>query len=321
MNNKFDDDVLVSVVIALYNEQKYIAESIESILLQTYRNIEILVCDDGSTDDSAKIVKSFSDNRLLYLYQENQGKSVALNNMISVAKGEYIIMQDADDVSFPDRIEKLLSLAIRENVDIVQSGYNLILDGKEIAAKGKILSVNECRALIEDYRIPEHDPTMFVRRTVALDIGFDPELRICQGIDFILRVGEKYQHIVTDLILYKYRIHAGSITKRNITRRNLFLKMVMDKTRVRRGLLPLTEEEFGARFSQSTSSDNNLSGHFVESTYYLSSKRYHVFAIKNAIAAFSYFGICSDVVKCWLYALTPPVVNRWGRKIVGRGKL
>lgn len=314
-------DVFVTVVIALYNEQNHIAESIRSVLLQTHRNIEVLVCDDGSTDNSAEVVKSFSDNRLIYIYQENQGKSVALNNMISIARGEYIVMQDADDVSFPDRIERLLSLAIEMDVDIVQSGYNLILDGKDVAPKGKTLSCDECRLLIDNFRIPEHDPTMFFRRAVALDISFDPELRICQGIDFILRAGEKYRHIVTDLILYKYRIHANSITKRDTTRRNLFLKMVMDKTRVRRGLLPLTEEEFKSEFAQSTSSDNNLGGHFVESTYYLSSRGYHIRAVKNAVSAFFYCGFCISVVKCWLYALTPSVINRWGRKILGRGKL
>jgi len=97
---------LVSVLIPVFNAEKYIRESVESILGQTYSNIEILVVNDGSSDGSYSILKEIKDERIILLNQENQGVAVALNRALNQAKGKYISRQDADDISFPNRIEK-----------------------------------------------------------------------------------------------------------------------------------------------------------------------------------------------------------------------
>lgn len=99
---------LVSIIIPAYNAEKYIARAIDSALQQTYKNIEIIVVDDGSTDNTAKIVKSYSESIILYRYQRNQGIGAPRNNGIAISKGEYVTFLDADDCYLPEKVEKLV---------------------------------------------------------------------------------------------------------------------------------------------------------------------------------------------------------------------
>lgn len=88
---------LISVIIPVYNREKYVSEAIESVLKQTYQFLDIIVIDDGSTDKSAEIIKSFG-SKIRYFYQENSGISSALNHGLKVAKGEFIAFLDSDDL-------------------------------------------------------------------------------------------------------------------------------------------------------------------------------------------------------------------------------
>ncbi|WP_254568467.1 glycosyltransferase family A protein [Oscillatoria sp. HE19RPO] len=97
---------LVSVVVPVYNVEAYIAETIQSILKQTYSNFEILIVNDGSTDRSIEIIQTFDDPRITLIHQENQGVSAARNRGIAQAKGEYIALIDGDDIWVPEKLEK-----------------------------------------------------------------------------------------------------------------------------------------------------------------------------------------------------------------------
>lgn len=96
----------VSIIIPAYNAEKYIARSLKSALDQTYKNIEIIVIDDGSIDKTAEIVKSFSDPRIRYLYQENKNVGAARNYGIKESRGKYITFLDADDEYLPEKVAK-----------------------------------------------------------------------------------------------------------------------------------------------------------------------------------------------------------------------
>jgi len=115
--NKVKSD-LITVIIPAYNAEKYISKTIESVLNQTYNNIEIIIIDDGSTDKTASIVKSY-ENKVKYIYQENSGVSSARNNGIALAKGNYIAFLDSDDYVLPKMYEKLLESATSNDADIV----------------------------------------------------------------------------------------------------------------------------------------------------------------------------------------------------------
>ena len=98
---------LVSVLFPVYNGAHYLEESIQSILNQTYYNFEIIIIDDGSTDDSSTIIQKFSDPRIRFYYnQTNQGLAETLNRAINLSKGDYLARQDQDDISLPKRFER-----------------------------------------------------------------------------------------------------------------------------------------------------------------------------------------------------------------------
>jgi glycosyltransferase involved in cell wall biosynthesis len=99
---------MVSVLLPVFNAEKFLRESIDSILGQTFRDFELLILNDGSTDGSDKIIKSYQDNRIRYFAHSNMGLSATLNKGLSLARGQFIARQDADDISHPERFEKQL---------------------------------------------------------------------------------------------------------------------------------------------------------------------------------------------------------------------
>lgn len=114
----------VSVIIPVYNAETYLKECLQSIVNQTYYNIEVLMIDDGSTDQSKKIMKHFQEKyHFRYIYQDNQGVSSARNTGLESAKGDYIMFVDADDKINPNYIKTYMEKAILTNADIVCGGY------------------------------------------------------------------------------------------------------------------------------------------------------------------------------------------------------
>ena len=125
---------LVSVIIPFYNEEQYIGDCLISLIKQTYKNIEIICVDDGSTDNGAMIVKAIqqSDSRISLIQQENMNAGTARNVGFSKAKGEYVLFLDSDDFFSPLMVERMLNKALSTNSDIVFcTGYGLNVITKE----------------------------------------------------------------------------------------------------------------------------------------------------------------------------------------------
>lgn len=125
--------MLISVVIPVYNKENYIANTLNKVLMQTYTDFEILVVDDGSTDASENIVKSFSDSRITLIKQQNQGVSVARNTGIKHAIGEFIALLDADDYWAPNFLEEMVN-AINHypEFDIFAAGRTSVFDNQSL---------------------------------------------------------------------------------------------------------------------------------------------------------------------------------------------
>jgi len=123
-----DNKPIISVLMPVYNGEKYLPKAIKSILGQTFSNFEFIIINDGSTDKTEEIIKSFSDPRIIYIRNEsNLGLSKSFNIGIDRAKGEYLARMDADDISEPKRFERqLLFLKKRPHVDIVGSSLTFI---------------------------------------------------------------------------------------------------------------------------------------------------------------------------------------------------
>lgn len=113
----------ISVIMCAYNAEKTILESINSIIIQSFSDIELIIIDDGSTDNTKKIIDNVKDSRILFLQQENTGPSVARSNGIKNSRGEYIAILDADDVAFQNRLEMQISF-LQNHPDYVLIGSN-----------------------------------------------------------------------------------------------------------------------------------------------------------------------------------------------------
>lgn len=121
----------VSVIIPAYNTEAYLAQAIESALGQTLENIEVIVVDDASTDNTLEVAKSFNDKRLKVLANEkNLGAAEARNRALRVANGKWVAVLDSDDWYAPERLEKLLAIAYANNADMIADDLHLILDGE-----------------------------------------------------------------------------------------------------------------------------------------------------------------------------------------------
>ena len=128
----------ISVIVPVYNTESYLKKCIESIINQTFRNIEIILVDDGSTDTSAEILADYAlrDNRIIVIHQENQGLSAARNAGMRSAKGEYIMFVDSDDWIKKDMVECLLKNIEESKSQAVFCNYITVRDGEEIPCEG-----------------------------------------------------------------------------------------------------------------------------------------------------------------------------------------
>lgn len=181
---------LVSVIIPVFNGETYIVETIESVLNQTYPSFELIVVDDGSTDDTQHILQAYH-TRLRYVYQSNSGVSAARNYGLSLARGEYIVFLDADDVLLPTKLaDQVTCLDQESTVGSVHSGWHLI------DSQGK------CIDTVEPWReapqldlaawltwCPFYLPAMLFRRGwLERTGGFDPTLPQAEDVDMLLRM-------------------------------------------------------------------------------------------------------------------------------------
>jgi glycosyltransferase involved in cell wall biosynthesis len=217
---------LASVVIAAFNEERYLGEAIESVLAQTYRPFELIVVDDGSTDGTADIAGAHPEVRLLR--QPNRGLGAARNAGVAAAIGEYLAFHDADDLMTPGKLSTQVGFLERHTeCGCVLARQRLLLeDGAPMPfwTERSPLGIGEGDpARGED---EPHTITMLVRREAFARVGpFDESLRIAQDIDWYFRAHEAGigVEILDDVLLIR-RVHARSLTQdAEGSRRELFL--------------------------------------------------------------------------------------------------
>jgi glycosyltransferase involved in cell wall biosynthesis len=259
---------LVTVVVCVYNAGAYLRRSLESALAQTYRNLEILVVNDGSTDGCLDSIRDLIDPRVRILHQANQGKPVALNRALDEARGDYYAVHDADDISAPSRIETQLEWLLK-HADLagVFCGNNLVLDDRHMAPLFQAKDRAACKSDIDQFRMPAHDPTGMYRLALVRDVRYEPALPVVEGYDYILRVGERWPLMVVGECLYSYRIHRESVTRRDPVRRSKLVHEVFCRAFQRRGLDVAALGTWEANWTRmpNREQDNNLAAHFMES--------------------------------------------------------
>ena len=208
----------VSVIIPTYNSAKYLAEAIDSVLNQTYTNYEIIVIDDGSTDNTVEILEQYQD-QIHYLYQENQGVSAARNQGISWAKGELIAFLDADDIFMAHKLEKQVAVFEQEpELGIVNSGFRLIRENGEFIADIKRWQTIP-ELTIETWIL--HQPVlpsamMFRKQWLEKVEGFDTRWFSSEDVDLVFRLIAQgcLGRWLPEITIY-YRRHDRSATWKN----------------------------------------------------------------------------------------------------------
>lgn len=167
---------LVSVILPVYNGSFFLKESIDSLLEQSYLNIEIIIINDGSTDDSERIIKGYSDHRIRYFNQKNKGLAKTLNRGILLSRGQYIARQDQDDFSEINRIEKQVNFLFKNpSVDMVGSNGRIWIYNKKTNTSTKLpLTSNQLKiaTLFDNYFLHS---SILIRKIVFKKIGLYSE--------------------------------------------------------------------------------------------------------------------------------------------------
>ena len=225
----------VSIIIPTYNRADLIRESLDSIFAQSYRNYEIIVVDDGSTDDTGSVLQPLVEQGVIrYIYQQNRGESAARNRGIVEASGRYIAFLDSDDLFEPDKLDiQVRYLQDHPEVGLVHSGFiKFDNDGNDLGYRDPswFSSMIYPQMLLYWTTLMAVD-TVLVPKIVFDSVGlFDEFMRIGPDLDMWRRIARKYPFGFIDKSLARVRVHAGNISG--------------DKLGVTHGLLIYLEKAF-----------------------------------------------------------------------------
>jgi len=223
----------VSVIIPTYNRAHLVGRAIQSVLEQTYQDFELIVVDDGSTDNTKEVVKGFNDKRIKYiLHEKNKGATAARNTGIKAARGEYIAFQDSDDEWLPVKLEKQMKVfeAASPEVGVVYTGFWRIESNKKIYIPSEKVARKEGNIHAELLRGNFVDtPTAVVKKDCFAKVGiFDERLPRLQDWELFIRISKDYHFKCVDepLLISYYQPHSISADQSALIRA---LKLILEK--------------------------------------------------------------------------------------------
>ena len=211
-----EENPLVSVLMPVYNAQKYVAQAIESVLSQTYRHFELVLIDDGSTDGSVDIIRSFHDRRIVFVENPGNLKIIAtLNRGIELCRGKYIARMDADDVCMPDRLEKQVRyLEQNPQVALCGSWVRLTDAGGKITGRVRNAAVPELVRISLLFSVPFVHPSVMMRAAIVKEFRYSPHALHCEDYDLWLRLAaHNYPMANIPEYLLHYRWHSENISQ------------------------------------------------------------------------------------------------------------
>ncbi len=241
---------LVTVLMPVYNAGKFLRPALESILNQTYDNLEILIINDGSTDRSEEIILSYKDSRIRYVRQENAGVGETLRRGVEMARGELIRRMDADDITTLDSIElQVRFLQQHPDAGLVAAQQCHITENGKVAwhkrlprdewFEGKPYRILTFDDFTAEKPAPVVHGTAMFYRDLALEVGnYRPWFRVAEDFDLWLRIMERKQAVVLNRCIYHLRIHGTSATARYSHILTFYRKKVVEFSQIRRSGQP-----------------------------------------------------------------------------------
>ena len=221
----------VSVVMAVYNAEKYLRQAIESILSQSFGDFELLINDDGSTDTSAEIIQSFRDPRIRVVQNPvNRGAARGRNQCLRIARGEYVAILDADDIAYRDRLQIQVDFLDRNSgISLVGSSYEIIDESGRVTGNQNVptgaLTITWKLLLGNQFG---HSTVMYRCKDVLAVGGYDETMFPTEDFDLWVRLARRSRLANLECPVSQYRIHTQNATQamRSTVKDNLIIKVV-----------------------------------------------------------------------------------------------
>lgn len=211
----------ISVVMPVYNAEKYLRQSVLSVLEQTEKDFEFIIINDGSKDSSLSILQEFknNDSRIILVSRENKGVVASLNEAVELASSEYVARMDADDISFPTRLEEQFAYMKECNLALCGTWARAINNnGTEI----KVFDYPPREEDIRSYTLrhnPFIHPTVMFRKDIFIKVGaYKPFFKHIEDYELWTRIVFSYRASNLQKVLLEYRVHDDQITKKFHTR-------------------------------------------------------------------------------------------------------
>lgn len=219
-----DKNILISVFIPVYNREKYVKFAIESILNQTYQNFELIIINDGSTDNSLSIIQSYDDDRIRIINNiKNKGVAAVGNQGIAAAKGKYFVRLDSDDIAHPRRLEKQVNFLERNpQYALVSTQAKLIFgdDNQPSLFRKFRLELNPNMLLpLSLFYCPVIQGSMMIKTAIIHQYQYDESMIVAEDYDLFTNILKKHQFINLRESLFYCRHHEGNISKMDVDKR------------------------------------------------------------------------------------------------------
>lgn len=221
----------ITVFMAAYNAANFIEKSIESVLNQTFKDFELLIVNDGSTDNTVEIINHFQDERIRLISNENnRGLTYTRNVALKEAKGKYIAVLDSDDIALPNRLEKQYKI-LQENPDLGLCGSSAAVMDKRGNLTGELLTVSTGRENIKTTLLFKNtfvNSSVMFKANIFKEIGGYRDYAPAEDYDLFIRISYKCAVENLDEILVQYRIHDNNISKEKFETAKSQLKKIKE---------------------------------------------------------------------------------------------
>ena len=219
-------DIFFSVMICCYNSEKYIRETIDSVIAQTHHSWEMVIINDGSTDDTENIVLDYKSKGvpIIYFKQNNLGFAAARNKAISIANAEWIAIIDHDDICLPNRLEIQSKQIIANPTSKLFFGNVLHFEKNDINDKAHLSKINLNKIKLKKKEVSisllkfgcfiDSESVVFSKRAAKEIDFFNTNFKFVADYDFFIRLGKRYDFNYTNILLSKWRIHNNQATKK-----------------------------------------------------------------------------------------------------------
>ncbi|MBB1442429.1 MULTISPECIES: glycosyltransferase [Pseudoalteromonas] len=209
----------ISIILPVYNAEQYLDEAIQSILVQSHKQFELICVDDGSTDGSLKIIQKYAraDARVVIISRKNKGLIYSLNEAINMCKYRYIARMDADDICEPERLELQIKAMKSKKLAVIGSSYSYI-DTTGVKTGSRLLPTgHRVISWLMDFGSPFcHPSVMFDKELIGTELRYDPNYKHCEDYELWFRcrrIGLKLGNLKE--LVFKYRVLETSISRLN----------------------------------------------------------------------------------------------------------